>query len=287
MLHNHRCFASHLGPWAINGDWMNQAVEAIRNGTWKAVAIAPDAPNEAPSYQNTDGVALIPVSGPIMRGQSKYGGASSLGIRQGIRAALNDPKVSAIMLAVDSPGGTVTGTDELAQEVKAATAKKPVYAHVEGQAASAAYWAIAYATRITASPTSLVGSIGVFAVLEDTTKAADAQGVRVHVVKSGEMKGAGEPGTPITQGVLDETKRIVDGMAEFFFQAVKEGRGLDAKGLNAVNDGNAWLASEAKKLGLVDAVQTMDASMIQVREKIAKKAARKARADAEIRLAGM
>ena len=220
MPFNPKCWASHTGPYAVNPDWFRGAFEAIRNGSWKASQGEDDyVPSEL--YVVRDGLALIEIQGPIMRGQSKFGGTSSLMVREALRRTGGDSAVNGILLLVDSPGGSVAGTGELAEEIRATAEKKPVYAHVEGMAASAAYWILAFASRITASPTSLVGNLGVYAVLTDSSKAADMQGLKVHVVASGALKGAGEPGTPVSQDLLAETQEIVDAMAKEFFDAVK------------------------------------------------------------------
>lgn len=286
--HNPQCFANHLGPYAIMPEWFAQAVEAIKAGTWKPQASAGSGESGAPYAVRADGVAIMSIVGPIMRGRSKFGGTSSLDLRHALRMARQDPKVHGIMLVVDSPGGAAMGSEELAREVEALTKVKPVHAHVEGEAGSAAYYAIALASRITASPSSMVGSIGTFAVLVDASKQAEMQGLKIHVVSSGPHKGEGVPGVPVTDATLASTQALVDALSEQFFAAVKDGRGMDAKALKAVTDGRMFMAAEGKKLGLVDAVQTSDEAMLSLIAKATARAKRNtARASVEIGLAGL
>ena len=285
-MHNPKCAANHFGPWAVEVGWFRQAVEAVRSGVW-AMAEPPDPKEMRMAYVMGDGdLALFSIDGPITRGQSKYGGTSSVELRQGIRAAANDPKVNGIFVTVDSPGGTVAGTAELADEIRAANTKKPVFAYVEGQAASAAYWAVAHAERISASSTSMVGSIGAFAVLEDTSKAAELAGIKVHVVSSGALKGAGVPGTAVTEDQISETQAIVDEVAEIFFSDVRAGRSMGVAEINAVKDGRLLTASMARKMKLIDGAESFEAAYSRAIEK--SKPAKKsklARAEAGIRLA--
>lgn len=284
------CRAYHFGLiYAINPKYLEDAVEAIRNQTWapRALQAGPAGEESAPPYELLDGMACIPIQGPIMRGASKLGGTSSIAVRNSLRAASRDPAVKGVMLLVDSPGGSAAGTDELASEIQSfiASSKKPVYAHIEGMAASAAYWAIAYASKITASRSALVGNIGVYSVLKDTSKAAEMQGVKVQVVGSGPLKGADTPGAPITPELVAETQNIVNSLAQMFFEAVKAGRNLGTAEMNAVKDGSIYPAGDAKKLGLIDAVQGLDATVNQLREKSLKRVSRTQQAELNTRLA--
>jgi protease-4 len=130
-------------------------------------------------------VAVISLTGKLMKQQASMGGGTStVQARRDIRAAASDPDIGAILLRIDSPGGTAAGTKELADEITAAKTKKPVWAYVEDMAASAAYWAASQASRIIANETALVGSIGTYGVVQDTSGMAAMEGVKVHVIRS-------------------------------------------------------------------------------------------------------
>jgi signal peptide peptidase SppA len=153
--------------------------------------------------------------------------------------------------------------------VRRAAAIKPVAVHIDDLGASAAYWASAYATTITASPTSEIGSLGTMAVIADTSQLVAAAGIKVHVVSTGNFKGMGVPGTPIDATHVEEIQRRVDGMNQFFMQAVRSGRNLTPEQMTQVADGRVFLAREAKRLGLIDDVRSMGAALRDLNRLIA------------------
>ena len=111
--------------------------------------------------------------------------------------------------------------------------------------------------KIVADRTSLVGSIGTFAVLYDLSKAFETAGVKVHLVRAGSLKGAGTPGTEIDAEVLAEMQRIVSGLNEHFLAAVASGRRLSLDHVRKLADGRVHLAADAQRLGLIDAVGSL------------------------------
>ena len=213
-------------------------------------------------YRNYgDGVAVIRLVGGVTKGFSKFGGASTIQTRMAIRQALADDEIRSLLLAIDSPGGQVAGVADLADEVQRANATKPVTAYIEDLGASAAYWVASQAQRITANRTAEVGSIGVFAILQDLSGMAEREGVQVRVVSTGPYKGLGAPGTPVTQELVDEVQGQVDRIGSFFFEAVQAGRRLSTQRLAAVTDGRVWMAAEAQQLGLIDGIETFEAAV--------------------------
>lgn len=206
------------------------------------------------------GVAIIRLQGPMMKfASSLSGGTSTTFVRRQIRQAVADDDVGAILLVIDSPGGTVAGTQDLGADIARAAARKPTETYMEDMAASAAYWAGSQARRITAAnATTLVGSIGTYAVLHDLSGHAEKLGVAVHVVKAGEFKGAAVPGTVITEQQLQEMQRIVDSLNSEFLAAVSRGRKMDLARVQQLADGRVHPAADAAKLGLVDGVETLD-----------------------------
>lgn len=276
MIHNPACRAQHCTTYAIQPSWMTNAVAQIRAGLYveRTRAASPvDEPRTEPGRDVPltiiDGIGVVQVSGPMMKGWSKYAEADTLAIRRAVRMARVAPDVQGIMLLIDSPGGSTSGVQNLADEVAAAARDKPVHAHFDDLGASAAYWTAAHANRITANRTAIIGSIGAFAVIEDTSAQADALGVKVHVVQSGPMKAGAVDGVPVSDEVLSETQRIVDAFAAEFFGAVSAGRGLTGKALDAVTTGGIWTATEAAGLGLLDGVESFEAAMSSLRDAVA------------------
>lgn len=271
----------YFGPWAIEPERFNAMVARFQGTDLVAhveankesfKALGEDAEARSDERRRFDlqgNVAVIPIRGPIQKfASSMSDSTSSVGARRALRAAVRDPDVASIMLVVDSPGGTVAGTMDLAVEVSKAREKKPVYAFLEDLTASAAYWVASQADRIIAnSPTALVGSIGTFAVLQDTSEMASKLGVKVHVVRAGDYKGAGSPGTEITDEHLVETQRIVNSLNDRFLEGVASGRGMDLARVKTLADGRIHPAPEAKSLGLVDAIQGFEQTMDELSSK--------------------
>jgi signal peptide peptidase SppA len=174
--------------------------------------------------------------------------------RELVARLAGDDSVRAIVVYMNSPGGTAEGTAELAEHVRRAAAVKPVYVVAEGYLASAAYWIASQATRIYASPSTVAGSIGVIMVLIDTSRMLENIGIKVIPIATGIKKSAGYPGVP----VLDEHVRMLEHWVSVthakFEAAIAKGRKLSVEQLIKVSDGGFWHASGAQKLGLVDEV---------------------------------
>lgn len=217
---------------------------------------------EAP-LQVVDGVARIPIEGPIMKRVPMllrlfgFRATSALEAQSLVSRAVNDPSVKSILLAIDSPGGTISGIQELADTIYSARDQKPIHAYASDLAASAAYWVGSQATRFTANRSAKVGSIGVYSTIVDASKAFDEAGLKVHVIRSGEHKGVGETGTPITERHLASLQKTVDRAAELFTADVARGRGLSAKQAEKLATGETWFADDAAANGLIDAVESI------------------------------
>ena len=214
-----------------------------------------DAPR---GYVLEGSVAVIPISGVMLPGRDAFldwFGADYTAtpeVTAAIRAADQDDAVDSIMFAVDSPGGHVKGVADLDAAVLAAS--KPTHAHAVGTMASAALWPSVRADRVTADPSAVVGSIGVMAAVDDSSKAFEEAGVKRHLISTGPLKGQGTPGVPVSDEALAEVRAIVEAHFEPFKTAVAEGRNLSGEDLDAVTTGGAWPAARAQALGLVDEV---------------------------------
>lgn len=279
------CFANHMGLYLCQPAWLMQAVALVRAGAYPLIDARPPTPRERLYHVGTDGVAVIPMSGPLFKGGSKFSSASTVDTRRAVRQARDDPDVRGILLHIDSPGGHVAGVQELADEVKATDKVKPVHAHLDDLGASAAYWVASQARHVTANATAQVGSIGVIAIVDDTSGAAELEGVKVHVVATAERKGDFAPGVPVSDDALAALREEVADTHEHFLAAVSRGRGMRGKRLEAVADGRTWIASKAYGLGLIDAVASEDGAFHGiVRAVDANRSDRRKRAQAAIRL---
>lgn len=262
----------YVGLWAIEEGAFRRALASIANPEIlrSHIAAASEVRNRyGPGrYSVEDRVATIDVVGSM----TKYGSSFSdlrygtIGVRRAIReAAADDKGVDGIILRIDSPGGTVSGTADLGDDVAAAAKRKPVVAYVEDMAASAAYWVAAQATTVIANSSALVGSIGTYLAVADYSGLFEERGIKVHVIKAGEMKGAGVPGTEITDAQLADFQRVVEELNTLFVAAVRKGRGLSADETRELADGRVHVAAKALKLGLIDAVGTYDTARKAIR----------------------
>lgn len=257
--------ADYVGLWAIHPPHFLAYWHAATSTDLVAhVNAAVPRREEAPVVQMAAGkggksVAVVRMERTLMKQRPSLGGTSTVDVRRAVRSAANDPNVSGVLLAIDSPGGTVAGTDDLAREVRAARRKKPTWAFVEDLGASAAYWVASQADAVYAnSPTALVGSIGTVMTVYDESKAAESVGVRPLVFSTGPLKGTGEPGTPVTEEQAAYLQGIVNQTQTVFDSAVRTGRNLSAAELNAVRSGGVFLASEAQRLRLIDGIKSFD-----------------------------
>lgn len=226
--------------------------------------------NPIPEMRIEDGVATIPIHGVIARHASAVGdvssprGTSPQQIRADLRAAMGSPEVDHIVLDVDSPGGSVAGIADLADEV--AAADKPVTAYVRDLMASAAYWIASGADKIVAAQTARVGSIGVYAVVHDTHHRDHAEGITRTVVSSGRVKGGGAGGH-VTGDQIANTREIVENLAQIFLGSVEARRGLSPEQMDAIKDGSVYVAEDAHRHGLVDEIASMDDVLAECRSK--------------------
>lgn len=249
------CFASHMGIYAVEPHAFRSIVAQVQ------ARMAEERPVDsqvAPQAQVEGTVAVVPIHGSITKKRSKFSQNSAIELRSLMRQLGNDDTVSKVILHIDSPGGAVEGIDDLASEIKAVSARKPVVAYIEDLGASAAYWLASQCNEIVANRGAFVGSLGVYGVIQDWSKSYEREGVKVHVVSSGGVKGAGVEGTEITESMLADEQRIVDAITANFQRAVYEGRNMSRKAVGDLFDGRVHPAEEALRLGLIDRVGTFE-----------------------------
>lgn len=225
--------------------------------------------DDAP-YAIDGGVALLSISGPMTKhstsAQWLFGGTSTRHFRRLLRHAANNSQVKSILIDFDTPGGSVSGTSDLGDDIAAVDRIKPVEAYVADLCASAGYWAASQCRKITASKAAQVGSIGVYMVVEDYSKMYQDAGVAVQVIRAGEFKGAGEDGTEITDAQVAKWQAEINAINDIFTMAVSEGRGMTAARVKAVNTGEVWIGEAAIPLGLIDAVGSYDGVLSRMKK---------------------
>ena len=237
----------------------------------KAVIIptAKSSDSDGPGYSLLpSGIAIVSLRGSLMKSPSSFSSSTStVRARQAVRNAGRDPDVLGALFVIESPGGTVAGTQDLAADIAALEKIKPTAAYCEDLCASAAYWCASQAGMIACNPTALVGSIGTFMSVIDSSGRAEDMKIKVHVIRAGAHKGAGTPGTQITDEHLAEYQRMVDSLNEKFLSGVATGRRMSMDAVRGIADGRVHVGDQAKQLGLVDSVQSMDDTIRQLTER--------------------
>lgn len=206
-----------------------------------------------------DGVAIVPVTGPIMRYAtlfSKISGATSVDmIARDFTTALQDRSIKSILLNIDSPGGQVNGIGELADIIHAARGIKPVYAYIGHEGASAAYWLAAAADKIYASKTSIVGSIGCVAAFPDP-KAQPAESKHIEIVSS---QSPNKRVDVSTKEGRSHIQALVDDLAQVFVDSVATFRGVTSDYvIEHYGQGGVFVGLRALDAGLVDGISSFE-----------------------------
>ncbi len=206
-----------------------------------------------------DGVAVVPIVGPIFRRANLFtelsGATSFEEIAADLMTATEDPDVKAILLDIDSPGGSVNGVSETAQLIALCGKKKAIVAHIDGFGASAAYWLAAAATEVVASDTSMIGSIGVIA----TYDIPDGKRRRVEIVSS---QSPHKSVDVLDKGGRKRIQALIDDTAQVFVEWAAEYRGVsEAHVLEHFGQGDVLIAARALEAGMIDSVGTFEQTL--------------------------
>jgi signal peptide peptidase SppA len=208
----------------------------------------------------TDGVACFDVIGELIARASVvekiYANAiDPFDIAAAFDELAKNQSVKQATVFVDSPGGTINGSNEARAAIsRFQAAGKKLVVRVVGAMASATYWVFSGADEITATPTSKIGSLGIVYVPRDTTEQQKTIGIKQEIIASGQLKALGQDGA-ITPEYRAQLQRSVDALVSVFRDAVAYGRGLTGEKLDAVFSGDVWHAKEAKALGLIDEIE--------------------------------
>jgi signal peptide peptidase SppA len=214
-------------------------------------------------------VAVIPIHGVIAPRANMMsdmsGGTTFEGLTEQLHQALALPNLSAIVFDVDSPGGNAAGATEFSREVLKARTKVPVIAQAQHLMASAAYWAMSGATEIVASPSAMVGSIGVYTIYNDVSEALAKLGVKRTVISEGKYKGEGADGGPLSTEALAHTQAVVGSAYDRFVGDVAKGRGVTPDTIrHGYGEGRALTAEQALAGRMVDRIATLSETLSRV-----------------------
>jgi signal peptide peptidase SppA len=252
--------------WLIQPEALQSMAASLR-GLVDRGGFLPKQAAESQLLSIEDGIGVVAIEGPILRkpdlfARIFFGATSSEDIGEALREAGERDDIKAVFLNIDSPGGTVAGTPELAAAVKALNGSKPVYAFSSGLMCSAAYWIASQARAIYATPSAQVGSIGVVQAVIDNSAALDKAGIKVEVFSVGKYKAMGAPGTPLT----DDQRELIQSnlaeiAAEFHDAVLSRGRAIPAEAM----EGQTFSGKQAQRHNLAGMVPDRADAMRRLR----------------------
>lgn len=285
MRYAHLISAIYGEPWAIRPEYgavidtiMQRAVRGDRLSDDELRAAIGDAPAQAAQRRDGDraaggnGVAVVPVFGVIshrahqVQNISGPGGTSTELLGRQIDTLLADESVGAIVLDIDSPGGSVHGVEELADKIYAARDKKAIVAVANATAASAAYWIGAAASELVVTPGGEAGSIGVWGMHIDYSKNNEMVGVKPTYISAGKYKIEGNPDSPLDDEARGYMQVRVDEYYDAFAAAVARFRGASPADVrNGYGEGRTLGAAAAVKAGMADRIETLDQTIARLK----------------------
>lgn len=282
-------------PWALRPETMNAyaAVLAARygarmrgdqqagrdgSGPEDEVGMGTPVAARGPAPARAGSIAVIPVRGTIVQYAEQLdmceGGTTTGAVSQMLNSALVDETVGSILLHIHSPGGSVYGVQELADEIRAARAQKPVVAIADSLAASAAYWIGSQASEFYVTPGGEVGSIGVWQAHQDISKYLEKEGVSIELISAGKFKTEGHPYGPLDEDARRFFQQRTDDYYAAFTNAVAKGRDVPIAAVrDGMGQGRVLGADAALAEKMVDGVMPL-ADVIRKMQRDAKAASR-------------
>ena len=271
-------------PWAIMPSYMSimnsvmqQAVDGEKftaeevRGAIESQQVRYNAASTGYGNQ-AGGIAVIPIMGVINQRVSMMeevsGGVSADRIAQQIKAAAADTSVGAIVLNIDSPGGSVYGIQELADTIRNVRGQKKVVAIANSLAASAAYWIATAAEEFVITPGGEAGSIGVLTAHVDVSKAEEMLGIKTTMISAGKYKVEGNPYEPLSAEAQDFIQSRVNEYYDAFIKNVAKNRSVALDDVRkGFGQGRVLGAKEAVAQGMADGVETLDAVIARLSTK--------------------
>jgi protease-4 len=228
----------------------------------KDVADEPTKDGDVPRTPGKGGrIAIVYAEGQIVDGEGDVGEVGGTKFSRELRKLRQDENVKAIVLRVNSPGGSASASEVIQREIRLIKKVKPIVVSMGTYAASGGYWIAAYGDHIFAEPTTITGSIGVFGIQFDVQTLANNMGITFDSVKTGKFADTLTIARPKTEEELAVIQRMVDWIYGEFIAKVAEARGLAPGRVEEIAQGRVWSGSDAKEIGLVDELGGLDAAI--------------------------
>lgn len=221
------------------------------------------------SHPKKEKVGVIVASGIIMDGEQPAGRIGGDSMADLLVRAREDDKVKAVVLRIDSGGGSATASEVISREIELTRqAGKPVYVSMGSVAASGGYWIAAPADKIWATPTTITGSIGIWGAFPTFEKSLKSLGITSDGVGTTKLSDAFDPSRPINDLVAQSMQQIIEQGYRRFVQRVSEGRKMPPDMVEKIAQGRVWAGTTAKELGLVDEIGSMQDAIRAVAESV-------------------
>ncbi|WP_206044565.1 signal peptide peptidase SppA [Gemmatimonas groenlandica] len=228
----------------------------ITLGEYAPIAVAKDR-----SFSASQTIAIVYAEGDIVDGEGGDGTIGGASMARELRRVRNDAKVKAVVLRVNSPGGSAIASEQIQRELTLIAKKKPIVVSMGTVAASGGYWISTAAVRVFAQPNTITGSIGVFSLVPNIKTLANRNGVTFDTVKTGRYADLFSIARPRSEAELAVLQRGTDAVYEAFITRVSTARKLTPDSVRAIAEGRVWSGDDAMRIGLVDSMGGLDAAL--------------------------
>lgn len=211
-------------------------------------------------------IAVLHAQGAIVTGEGALDNIGSSRFVTKIRDLREDETVKAVVLRINSPGGSATASDVILRELELTQEEKPVIVSMGDTAASGGYWIALGGSEIFAQPTTVTGSIGVFGVLPNIQELANENGITWDDVSTGDLAGLNTISRPKTEGELAVLQGTVNQIYNQFIDRVAENRDLSPEEVEEIAQGRVWSGKQAQEVGLVDELGGLNSAIAQAAE---------------------
>jgi protease-4 len=221
------------------------------------------------SAAHDDKIGIIVASGIIMDGKQPAGRIGGDTMADLIIRAREDDQVKALVVRIDSGGGSATASEVISREIELTRqADKPVFVSMGSIAASGGYWIAAPADQIWATPTTITGSIGVWGAFPTFEKSLKSLGITSDGVGTTKLSDAFDPSRPLNDLIAQSMRQIIEQSYRRFIQRVAEGRNMQPEAVEKIAQGRVWAGTTAKELGLVDEIGSLQDAISAVADRV-------------------
>jgi protease-4 len=242
-------------------DGIRKALKVKKDEEYNTVSIIDYAHKNSttgkkPATDNT--IAIIYAQGTILSGEGDVNIIGEGSMRRSLQKARKDKNVKAIVLRIDSPGGSALTSDLIWREIELTKKVKPVVVSMGNVAASGGYYIACNASKIFAEETTITGSIGVFGTLPNITKLTNNIGIHTEQVKTHQNAAGYSIFLPLDEGTKGTLQESVENIYKVFVGRVAQGRNMKFEAVDSIAQGRVWTGTDALKIGLVDKIGGMD-----------------------------